>query len=537
MGARVASILGRVVSLITFIAFTSLAYGQESNQASDRTAAGNWEIEQITVRARDGNSGKLSLALYESARSPSKIVLVPSPSTKPNVSNGKLNSFSPWVRAAALLSDRGIEVVYVDVPSDANGRNAFQRQIDIARDLNEAGQYMRAKFPAASVSIGAYQDTGIAALNFLKNGGAADKAIIVSGNFSNGRTENWGSLSRRATLVHVPSAKCSIGPFFEAQWIAQLNHLRLVQANYAKTETVMSCKSGSQVTLAGLEAPFAELVADLLADAQVPAAIGDSQAEIAWHEEVLTYAIPSDGVHIEMTLLFPDGKGPFPVVVFNHGDIEMDSAYIRYKQRFRDMTVAAEFLGKGIAVAFPARRGVGMSEGIYRLSGSRFDGDPLYTARRHAIDILPAFDALRNRPEIDASRMIVSGQSAGGYSTMYIASLNLPGVIGAINFSGGRTDSWGGNGASNLVTTMISGFEEAGKTTKVPMLWIFAEQDSRYPVATINACYEAFTRSGGKATLFISPPTGHDGHYVYHSPDLWRDKLQVYLVSAGLMNQ
>lgn len=111
---------------------------------------------------------------------------------------------------------------------------------------------------------------------------------------------------------------------------------------------------------------------------------------------------------------------------------------------------------------------------------------------------------------------------------MYIASQNIPGVIGAINFSGGRTDNWG-NGASYLITTMINGFEEAGKTTKAPMLWIFAEQDSRYPVATINACYEAFTRGGGKATLFISPATGHDGHYVFHYPDYWRDKLRTYL--------
>lgn len=521
---------GFISSVLSLLFISPLVCAQENLQADDEIPdAGKWVIEEVPLRGKDGSPEKTSMALYGMHQVPEKIVLVPSPASTPNVRNGKLNSFSPWVRAAGILARKGIQVIYLDVPSDAKNRDPLRRQVEMARDLQEASTYLHNRFPAAAISVGSYQSTAIPALNFAKNNGALiDKVIVVSGNFSRARTENWQSLAGRATLIHVPSAKCDVGPFFEAQWVALHSHLRLIQANYAQAETSVSCKRGSQVVLTGLEEPFANATAALLFNQAAPESIGADHAEIAWHEEVLTYEVPSGGPRIEMTLLRPDGEGPFPVVVFNHGDIEMDSVYIRFKQRFRDMVVAKEFLTQGIAVAFPARRGIGMSEGLYQGSASRFDGDPLYSARRHAMDILPAFDVLKHHPAIDASRMLVSGQSAGGYSTMYIASQNIPGVIGAINFSGGRTDNWG-NGASYLITTMINGFEEAGKTTNAPMLWIFAEQDSRYPVATINACYDAFTRAGGKATLFISPAIGHDGHYVFHYPDYWRDKLRTYL--------
>lgn len=524
-----------ITSATSLLLGGALAQTPEGLQGEDDIPdAGKWIIEEMPLRGKDGSPQSTSLALYGVHRLPEKIVLVPSPSSAPNIRKGKLNSFSPWVRAAGLLAQKGVQIAYLDVPSDAGNRDPFRRRVEIDRDLREASQYLHSRFPAATISVGAYQSTAIPALNFAKNSGLVDKAIIVSGNFNNARIENWQSLAGRATLIQVPSAKCEGGSFLDAKWTAEHSHLRLIQANYALEEKVASCKRGTQVALTGLEEPFAQTAVALLFNQTVPEKIGADHANIAWHEEVLTYEVPSDGTRIEMTLLRPDGEGPFPVAVFNHGDIDMDSAYIRFKQRYRDMVVAKEFLSQGIAIAFPARRGVGMSEGLYQISASRFDGDPLYSARRHATDILPAFDVLKRHPAIDASRMLVSGQSAGGYSTMYIASQNVPGVIGAINFSGGRTDNWG-NGASHLVTTMINGFEQVGKTTRVPMLWIFAEQDSRYPVATINACYDAFTRSGGKATLFISPPIGHDGHYVFHYPDFWRGKLRSYLEDLKLV--
>ena len=117
---------------------------------------------------------------------------------------------------------------------------------------------------------------------------------------------------------------------------------------------------------------------------------------------------------------------------------------------------------------------------------------------------------------------------------MYIASQNPPGVIGAVNFSGGRTDLSGGM-LGYLNRTMVNGFEEAGKTAHMPVLMIFAENDSRYSPNTIRSSYQAFVDAGGKATLSLSPPINVDGHFVYHLPAYWRDALRTYLEQIGIV--
>ena len=147
----------------------------------------------------------------------------------------------------------------------------------------------------------------------------------------------------------------------------------------------------------------------------------------------------------------------------------------------------------------------------------------------HARDIQLALANLKTRTALDASRMLVMGQSAGGYATMHIASMNLPGVVGAINFSGGRTDKVGSGEAALWNKAMVNGFAEFGKTTKLPTLWIFAENDSRYSANTIRASYQAFTKAGGKAMLLLSPPIEGDGHYIHRRPELWRQAVRDYL--------
>ena len=197
------------------------------------------------------------------------------------------------------------------------------------------------------------------------------------------------------------------------------------------------------------------------------------------------------------------------------------------------MVVAREFLQLGVAVLMPARRGVGMSEGTYPTGFSAGDADATYKARVHAEDILPALAWLKTRKDLDAGRVILSGQSAGGYTTMYLASQNPAGLIGAIDFSGGRTNMTGASGPTNLNQMMVSGFAEFGKTTRPPTLWVFAENDSRYTSTTIRASYEAFQAAGGKGRLLLSPPIEGDGHFIYAKPSFWRATLKEYLDEIG----
>jgi len=157
------------------------------------------------------------------------------------------------------------------------------------------------------------------------------------------------------------------------------------------------------------------------------------------------------------------------------------------------------------------------------------DADPTYRARVHTRAIMPAIEYLRHEKELNPEKMIVLGQSAGAYATMYIASQNPPGVIGAINFAGGRSNNYDGEPVKFRNDITIEGNAEFGKTTRIPVLMIYAENDSRGTPNTIRLSYEAFVHSGGTATLLLVPPIQGDGHYLFHYPDLWRDAFLRYL--------
>jgi dienelactone hydrolase len=514
------------------------------SQAQTTPPSQPWTVETLSVRAPGaGEEATMAVALRVPADRPVKhVVFYPSPNRSPalKVSRGysALGLPGPWVRAAAQLNERGIAVAFADLPSDAQGRSIAARSpADIRQDLQAGVDYLRRRFAGVPVHLGAYGGAAAAALDAASRMDGVTRIAIVSGAFLDSRASDWSGLRIPVMLIHAPGALCVSAPFLEAGVVARQNRFALVVAGYEKPETRDNCGRGSQHVLTGLETEFADTVARWLEGEEPPRGIGYPNPSVAWREQVVMFAAP--GVfgtnQLEMTLMLPEGAGPFPLMVFNHGDVSLDDSSVRYKRRVRSTTVAWEFLRHGIAVAVPARRGVALSEGIYPGGFGRYDADPTYKARFHAQDILAALAYLKSRPEIDAQRIILAGQSAGGYSVMYIASTNPSGVIGAVDFSGGRTDATSMEGPAYLHSTMVNGFEELGRTTRIPTLWIFAENDSKYTANTIRAAHEAYVRAGGKARLLLHPPIAGDGHFIYNRPETWRGPLQDYLREIGVL--
>ena len=95
----------------------------------------------------------------------------------------------------------------------------------------------------------------------------------------------------------------------------------------------------------------------------------------------------------------------------------------------------------------------------------------------------------------------------------FVASLNPPGVQAGINFAGGG----GGDPKTRpqqpcqpqLLERM---FHTYGKTAKIPMLWIYAENDMYFGAKYPREWFEAFSSAGGKAEFVQFPPQGDDGH-------------------------
>ena len=108
--------------------------------------------------------------------------------------------------------------------------------------------------------------------------------------------------------------------------------------------------------------------------------------------------------------------------------------------------------------------------------------------------------------------VVVVGQSAGGWASIALSSLNPPQVKAIITFAAGRGGRVGGKPNNNCAPdTLVEATREFGRTSRVPMLWIYIENDTFFGPALSKRMHEAFTAAGGKAEYRLVPPFGNEG--------------------------
>jgi len=128
---------------------------------------------------------------------------------------------------------------------------------------------------------------------------------------------------------------------------------------------------------------------------------------------------PSGSLRIQAYLYKPDGDGPFPVVIYNHGS--------RAGRERRSMPF--EYIGRlltraGYVVLVPERRGYGGSDGPTWSEDVGNDRGQRFIARlqEETDDVLAARDYLRTLPFADTKRIGIMGWSLGGIVTMFVVS-------------------------------------------------------------------------------------------------------------------
>jgi dienelactone hydrolase len=231
-------------------------------------------------------------------------------------------------------------------------------------------------------------------------------------------------------------------------------------------------------------------------------------------------------VELETRLYAPLGEGPFPLVVINHGQnpgpprFQSSSAY--YGQ-------ALEFVRRGYAVIVPMRQGFAGSSGFYLSAGGNIED----TGFAQADDVAAAIDYARSVPFIDASRVVVVGQSAGGLATIALGSRNPPGVLGLINFAGGLHFVNTPGSERNLIVA----FSDYGKTTRIPSWWMYGDNDSLFPPPLVHKMLDGYNGSGGHAQLVDFGNFGNDAHGLFgafNGTAIWLPQVEKFLASLGL---
>jgi dienelactone hydrolase len=228
---------------------------------------------------------------------------------------------------------------------------------------------------------------------------------------------------------------------------------------------------------------------------------------------------------LEATLYRPAGDGPHAVLLFNHGST--GGGNVAPSTTMRPSRQAQFFVERGFVVLAPMRRGRGASDGGHQEYEGTCDPDVLGAGLGRAIeDVDAAMAYLRAQPWADPGRVLVAGQSRGGILSVAYAAVRSGAVRGVINFAGGWTSQRCDEGGRSFNQAT---FAAAGGRTRIPMLWLYAEEDGYYSAAWIRRYHEAFTQAGGVATFHLFPAFGADGHRLVDRVELWKVAADDFL--------
>jgi len=238
----------------------------------------------------------------------------------------------------------------------------------------------------------------------------------------------------------------------------------------------------------------------------------------------------------------PVGDGPFPLVVMNHGvSLNQRERSFFPLVEFRD--AAMWFARRGYMVVAPSGSGYGAAaldepeRGLYSLFYSGIGGcdNPNFRDAGLAAALLDKWiiDYMADQKVIEPDNVVVVGQSAGGWAAIALSSQNVPAVRAIITFAAGRGGRVGGKPNNNCAPDkLVEATGEFGRTARIPMLWIYAENDTFFGPALSRKMHEAYTGAGGRAEYHMLPPFGSDGHFLIDSADaipLWAPLVSRFL--------
>lgn len=202
-------------------------------------------------------------------------------------------------------------------------------------------------------------------------------------------------------------------------------------------------------------------------------------------------------------LCVPEGRGPFPVAVFNHGG----EGY-REKNRLQSIVGDRIRICKALAEA-----------GIVGFSPIR---RPTAKMNVHVQDITNALEALKKLSFVDSKKIALIGFSSGGLVSM-LTAIRHPDLKALVVMAGAAGHA--GNAGMNKFARI-----------RAPILLLVAENDtgSKYTkgtdvVAGMRHIHTKLKEMGKDSTLIVYPPYGSDGHSKFwEMGDYWKD-VQSFL--------
>lgn len=267
-----------------------------------------------------------------------------------------------------------------------------------------------------------------------------------------------------------------------------------------------------------------------------PAAGAD---ETKLQEEVWALPLPVPTIAY---VVRPVGDGPFPLAIMNHG-VAMDPVQRGFFPLVEFRDAAMWFARRGYMVVAPSGPGYGAAavdapeNGLFTVFFSKVGKctnpnfrDAGLAKAKLSLWIIEYMSKLKR---IVPNNVIVIGQSAGGWGSIALSSVNPPEVKAIITFAAGRGGRVDGKPNNNCAPDkLVEATGAFGSTSRVPMLWMYIENDTYFGPELSKRMHTAFTAAGGNAQYHLFPPHGGDGHFFVDSADavpIWSPIVGAFL--------
>jgi dienelactone hydrolase len=222
------------------------------------------------------------------------------------------------------------------------------------------------------------------------------------------------------------------------------------------------------------------------AAAQSPLVGADTPLRADLNEAVHFIPVTVTGLHgltrsglFIVTSYHPSGTGPFPAIVYSHGRMVSDADRAK-PLRKTEHDIAAFWVRRGFAFFIPTRLGygaTGVEPDIEEVGGC--DGADYGPAAQVTLtQVLATIKFAQSQAFVDPNRTVLIGNSAGGLAMIIASGTSLPsGIVMLLNFAGGAGGGVKGVGIPCNERNIRLLITQAGKTARLPMLWIYASND------------------------------------------------------------
>jgi carboxymethylenebutenolidase len=242
-----------------------------------------------------------------------------------------------------------------------------------------------------------------------------------------------------------------------------------------------------------------------------------------------TVTFPSGEITLHGVVYRPEGIGPFPAVIYNHGS----APGMMSQQAFA--ALGPVFASHGWVFFGPYRRGQGLSAdagpyiGDQIKAASKSGGDPAAAATTvrllktdHLNDQFAALAWLRKQSFVQSNRIAVAGNSFGGIET--VLGVERGGYCAGIDSAGGA-QSW--SQAPELQALMTS----AVRNAKAPIFFFQAANDfDLSPSKTLSSEMNATGKTYKRKIYPAYGDSPQDGHsFGYFGSEIWTEDVFGFL--------